>query len=333
VIDLPQVPFAKLGQIDQRTVMINALPSPRQLRYLVTLSETLNFRRAAERLFVTQSTLSAGIKELESLLGATLLERDKRSVRVTPIGERIVERARSLLAQAEDLVILARGAQEPLAGLLRLGIIPTVAPFLLPAIMPAARRDYPRLQLYLREDMTARLMEQLHAGDLDFALIALPYDTGDLLVKELFRDEFWFVARDDDPLARLKEIAVRQIDLERVLLLEEGHCLREHSIEACGASRMARREGGLEATSLYTLLQMVEGGLGVTLLPEMIVKAGGLNGTRLLARPFASRVPARTIVLARRRSSPRVRDFELLAELIIEQRRQASRTRVAARRK
>lgn len=313
--------------------MINALPSPRQLRYLVTLSETLNFRRAAERLFVTQSTLSAGIKELESLLGATLLERDKRSVRVTPIGERIVERARSLLAQAEDLVILARGAQEPLAGLLRLGIIPTVAPFLLPAIMPAARRDYPRLQLYLREDMTARLMEQLHAGDLDFALIALPYDTGDLLVKELFRDEFWFVARDDDPLARLKEIAVRQIDLERVLLLEEGHCLREHSIEACGASRMARREGGLEATSLYTLLQMVEGGLGVTLLPEMIVKAGGLNGTRLLARPFASRVPARTIVLARRRSSPRVRDFELLAELIIEQRRQASRTRVAARRK
>jgi len=322
-----------IGPTDQSAVMINALPSPRQLRYLVTLSETLNFRRAAEQLFVTQSTLSAGIKELESLLGATLLERDKRSVRMTPIGERVVQRARGLLAQAEDLVTIARGAQEPLSGLLRLGIIPTIAPFLLPAIMPAARKAYPKLQLYLREDMTDRLIEQLHAGDLDFALIALPYETGDLVVRELFRDEFWFVARDDDPLARLKEIAVREVDPARVLLLEEGHCLRDHAIEACGASRMSRREGGLEATSLYTLLQMVEGGLGVTLLPEMMLKAGVLNGTRLLARPFSSRVPARTIALARRRTSAHPKDFELLAELIMDQHRQASRTRIASRRK
>lgn len=315
-----------------RTAMSNALPSPRQLRYLVTLSETLNFRKAAEQLFVTQSTLSAGIKELESLLGITLLERDKRSVRMTPVGERVVERARSLLAQAEDMVALARGAQEPLAGLLRLGIIPTIAPFLLPAIAPTARNVHPKLQLYLREDLTSRLIEQLHAGDLDFALIALPYETGDLVVRELFRDEFWFVAREDDPLARLKEVAVREIDPERVLLLEEGHCLRDHAIEACGTARMSRREGALEATSLYTLLQMVEGGLGVTLLPEMAIKAGVLNGTRLLARPFANRVPARTIVLTRRRTSPRVKDFELLAELIIDQHRRASRTRVASRR-
>ncbi|MGH8630945.1 MAG: hydrogen peroxide-inducible genes activator, partial [Burkholderiales bacterium] len=312
---------------------INALPSPRQLRYLVTLSETLNFRKAAELQFVTQSTLSAGIKELERLLGATLLERDKRSVRLTPIGEQVVERARKLLAETEDLVTIARGAQQPLCGLLRLGIIPTIAPFLLPGIMPVARKSYPKLQLYLREDLTERLIEQLHAGELDFALIALPYGTGDLVVAELFRDEFWFVSREDDALARLKQIALREIDPHRVLLLEEGHCLREHAIQACGTSRMSRREGGLEATSLYTLLQMVEGGLGVTLLPEMMIKAGVLNGTRLTARPFSSRVPARTIVLAMRRTSPYHQDFELLCELIIEQHRQATRTRTVARRK
>jgi LysR family transcriptional regulator, hydrogen peroxide-inducible genes activator len=313
--------------------MATALPSPRQLRYLVTLSETLNFRRAAEQLFVTQSTLSAGIRELESLLGTVLLERDKRSVRLTPVGAQVVERARALLAQAEDLVMIARGAQQPLTGLLRLGVIPTIAPFLLPAILPVTRRDYPKLQLYLREDLTDRLLEQLRAGDLDFALIALPYDTGELRVEELFRDEFWFVARQDDPLAKVKEVAVREVDPARVLLLEEGHCLREHAIEACGANRMARREGGLEATSLYTLLQMVESGLGVTLLPEMMIKAGVLNGTALVARPFSARVPARTIALATRSTSGHRKDFALLAELIVEEQRKASRIRVPSRHK
>jgi LysR family transcriptional regulator, hydrogen peroxide-inducible genes activator len=311
--------------------MINALPSPRQLRYLVVLAETLNFRKAAEQLFVTQSTLSAGIKELENLLGTVLLERDKRSVRLTPIGCHIVDRARQLLAQAEDLVMTARGAQQPLTGLLRLGVIPTVAPFLLPAIMPVVRKDYPNLKLYLREDLTERLLEQVHAGDLDFALIALPYDIGDLIASELFKDEFWFVARQDDPLARLREVSVREVEPNRVLLLEEGHCLREHAIEACGANRMARRQGGLEATSLYTLLQMVESGLGVTLLPEMMIKAGVLNGTGLVARPFSSRVPSRTIALTMRRTSPYRRDFDLLAALVIERHRAATRIRVPSR--
>lgn len=314
--------------------MINALPSPRQLRHLVTLCETLNFRRAADKLFVTQSTLSADIKELEHLLDATLVERNKRSVRFTPLGIEIVERARGLLAQSEDLVQRARGAQAPLTGLLRLGLIPTIAPFLLPNTMPTLRGAYPKLQLYLREDMTDRLLEKLESGDLDFAMIALPFDTGDLQVRELFRDEFWFVSRDDDALAKLKEVTVREIDPERVLLLEEGHCLRDHAIEACGTRRMTRRvDGGLEATSLYTLLQMVEGGMGMTLLPEMMLKAGVLNGTRLIARPFTSRVPARTIALCMRRSSALTRDFDLLAELVIEQNRAATRTRTASRRK
>lgn len=312
--------------------MPTALPSSRQLRYLVVLSETLNFRKAAELLHVTQSTLSAGIKELESVLGATLVERDKRSVRLTPVGEQAVQRARVLLAETEDLVMMVRGAQQPLTGLRRLGVIPTIAPFLLPKIMPLARRKYPGLQLYLREDLTTRLIEQLHAGELDFALIALPFDTGNLAVKELFKDEFLYVARGDDPLAGHKDVAVREVPAKHVLLLEEGHCLREHTIEACGANRVSRREGGLEATSLFTLLQMVESGLGATLLPEMIVRAGALNGTGLQALPFA-RPPSRTIALTMRSTSPYRPDFELLAQLIIEQHRQtAGRMRAPAQR-
>src|SRR5262245_17567690 len=249
------------------------LPSLRQLRYLVVLAETLNFRAAAEACFVTQSTLSAGIKELESQLDAHLVERDKKSVRLTLLGEQVVERSRRLLADAGDLVAAARAAREPLSGPFRLGVIPTIAPFLLPAALPPLRGRFPRLKLFLREDLTARLLEQLRAGQLDAALLALPFDTGELEVRELFRDEFWFVARADDPLAKRKAVAIERLDVNDVILLEEGHCLREHAIAACGA----RRETGvrhIEATSLPTLLQMVEGGLGVTLLPEIAIKAG-----------------------------------------------------------
>lgn len=311
--------------------MSNALPSLRQLRYLVMLSETLNFRRAAESLFVTQSTLSAGIKELENVLGAVLVERDKRNVRFTPLGSQVVERARKMLAQAEDLVHIARDSQEPLTGLLRLGVIPTIAPFLLPMVLPMLREAHPHLQLYLREDLTERLIEKVDSGELDFALIALPYGTGELFVCELFRDEFWFVAREDDKLAREKKIAIREVDPARVLLLEEGHCLRDHAIEACGSRRMAARQSDLEATSLFTLLQMVHNGMGVTLLPEMVIKAGALNGTQLVARPFSHRVPARKIALVRRRSSALATDFDLLAELITAHHSEASRTRVPSR--
>jgi LysR family hydrogen peroxide-inducible transcriptional activator len=313
--------------------MSNALPSLRQLRYLVTLSETLNFRRAAEQLFVTQSTLSAGIKELENVLGVVLVERDKRNVRFTPMGTEAVERARTMLAQAEDLVRVAKGSHMPLTGLLRLGVIPTIAPFLLPRVLPALRQAYPDLQLYLREDLTERLLEQVRSGILDFALIALPYDTGELTVKELFKDEFWFVARQDDSLARAKEVAVREVDPARVLLLEDGHCLREHTIEACGARRMSSRHGVLEATSLFTLLQMVDNGMGVTLLPEMVIKAGALTGTRLTARPFSHRIPARRIALVMRPSSALQTDFGLLADLIIAQHAASTRTRTASRSK
>lgn len=261
-----------------------ALPSLRQLAYLVELAERLNFRAAAEAQFVTQSTLSAGIKELEKVLGVQLVERDKRHVRLTAVGEEVTARARELLAAATDLAESARSAMAPLSGMLRLGAIPTIAPFLLPEVLPHLRRAHPALKLHLREDLTERLLDRLRAGSLDIVLIALPYETGDLYVRELFKDEFWFVAREDDPAAREKEVALRKLDTGDVLLLEEGHCLRDHVITACGPRR-GTAEANVEATSLPTLIQMVEGGLGVTLLPEITLKAGLLKGTRLIARP------------------------------------------------
>ena len=308
----------------------SALPSLRQLRYLVELSEQLSFREAAEACFVTQSTLSSGIKELESVLGVQLVERDTRAVRVTPVGEQVVARARSLLAAAQDLVTVAKGAAEPLTGLLSLGAIPTIAPFLLPGLLPALRRRYPRLQLYLREDLTERLIERLRSGQLDMALIALPFDTGDLLVRVLFKDEFWFVAREDDPHANDKAVAVKALDPGQVLLLEEGHCLRDHAIAACG-TRAANAVSRIEATSLSTLTQMVEDGLGVTLLPEMTLKAGILKGTKLIARPFAPHVPSREVVLVARPGSPHRQNFELTADFIIEHERRLRSTSVPSR--
>lgn len=291
---------------------LSALPSLRQLRYLVVLSEKLSFRKAAEALFVTQSTLSAGIKELETTLDVQLVERDSRTVRLTAMGVEVTARARALLASAQDLLDLARRAEAPLSGVFRLGLIPTVAPFLLPGALPALRAAYPQLRLHLREDVTAHLVERLHAGELDAAVFALPWEAQGLELRTLLRDEFRFVARRDDPGAGTPSMAVREIDLDRLVLLEEGHCLRDHAIAACG-----RRAAGIapvvEATSLHTLIQMVEGGLGVTLLPAIAVDAGILVGTQLVARPFTTHVPARTIVLASRAASARGRDCALLA--------------------
>jgi LysR family hydrogen peroxide-inducible transcriptional activator len=297
-----------------------ALPTLRQLAYLVELAQRLNFHAAAEAQFVTQSTLSAGIKELERLLGVQLVERDKRHVRLTAVGEDVAARARELLAAATDLAEAARSAVLPLSGPLRLGAIPTIAPYLLPGILPVLRREHGDLKLYLREDLTERLLDRLRAGGLDVALIALPFDTGDLYVRELFEDRFSFVARETDPAVREKNIALRRIDADDMLLLEEGHCLRDHVIAACGPRR-GRWQSFVEATSLPTLIQMVEGGLGVTLLPKITLDAGILKGTRLVARPFSSPAPSRTLALVARRTSPRRRDADLLSEFLIQHHR------------
>lgn len=290
------------------------LPSLRQLHYFVALAEQLNFTRAAEACFVSQSTLSASLKELESLLGAQLVERDRQVVMLTPVGREVADRARALLAATQDMVDRVTSMQEPMHLQLRLGIIPTVAPFLLPRALPRLRAAYPGLRLTLREDLTANLLARLNDGQLDFVLIALPYETGNLLIEPLFDDELWLVGRKDDPALLAKTLADTPALSDRLLLLEEGHCLRDHTLYACGgASHPAA--GGIEATSLLTLVQMIESGLGIGLIPAMAVHGGLADSPTLVARPISAPGPKRTIALATRRSTPRQTEFYALGRV------------------
>jgi len=284
----------------------NAL-SLRQLAYLVVLSETLNFTRAAQRCFVTQSTLSAGIRELERGLGVELFERDRQNVMLTAIGRELVERARLLLSQTADLVQAAHAASEPLKGTVTLGAIPTIAPFLLPRLLRLMRRELAGLTILLREEPTIELLQAVDSGEVDFAIIALPMDIGRLVAYRLFIDELWLIAADADPICRQAAPKVSQIDLQRLMLLNEGHCLREHSLLACQSGRRGRPQqpSGIEAGSLPTLIQMVEAGLGISLLPQMAVKAGLLAGTRVSARPLAAPSPKREIALVCRPTTGR----------------------------
>ena len=290
------------------------LPSIRQLHYLLTLSEHLNFTRAAEACFVTQSTLSAGLRELEDLLGVKLVERDRQTVLMTPIGHEITQRARHILAATQDLVDSAAQMLTPMSGQLRLGIIPTIAPFLLPSALNYLRERYPQLLLALREDLSAKLIARLEDGQLDFALIALPYATGNLLVMPLFDDAFHVVAQKGDPEIRAKTIKASPELTRRLLLLEEGHCLRDHVLHACGKSA-SPSPLGMEATSLLTLLQMVESGLGIALVPEMVINSGLATRPGLQTRPLAPPVPTRTIALIARRSTPRQEEMRVLGEI------------------
>ncbi|MCR6665145.1 MAG: LysR substrate-binding domain-containing protein [Methyloversatilis sp.] len=291
---------------------MSALPSLRQLRYLVAVSDKLNFTQAAESCFVTQSTLSAGIKELEATLGTRLVERERHSVMMTAVGAEVVVRARRLLAEAEDLTEWARNAERPMSGLLRLGVIPTIAPFLLPAVLPEVRSRYPELKLALREDLTANLLARLATGQIDFALIALPYDTGNLQVHPLFDEELLLIA----PAGREADMPrdIGKLDPEALLLLEEGHCLRGHTLGGCRLDEP--RVTGMEATSLFTLAQMVEGGLGMALLPDMTLRSGLLGHMNLVAHRFSEPRPRRTIALVARSSNARQECFARLAELI-----------------
>lgn len=290
------------------------LPTLRQLRYLVALDEHRHFGRAAEACLATQSTLSAGLQELENLLGVTLVERTKRKVLMTPLGEEVAIRARDLLRGAEDIADLARAHGKPLCGRLRLGVIPTIAPFLLPRALPGLRRQYPELKLALREDLTARLLERLAAGDLDVAVLALPYDAPEMEMEALFTDPFVLACPPGHPLAAYDSVGGADLATAELLLLEEGHCLRDHALAACSLPAPRRGEGML-GTSLGTLVQMVATGMGVTLLPRLAVEAGILTGTDLVTRPLSGG-GARLLGLAWRKSSARKGEFRLLGKAL-----------------
>lgn len=287
------------------------LPTLRQLRYLVAVVDRCHFGQAAEACLVSQSTLSAGIQELEDLLGTPLLERTRRSVLPTPLGREIAERARALLKDAEDLVDITRTAADPMAGPLHLGVIPTIGPFLIPRVMPVLRAVFPHLKLYLREDQTARLLARLNSGELDAALLALPYPAGDIESLDIAEDRFSFVCPPQHRLSAATTAHPIDVALENLLLLEDGHCLRDHALAAC-ALESAPRNTTFQGTSLHTLVQMVANGLGVTLLPQMAVEAGILRGLDLVVRPLDGDHPYRRIALVWRRSSGRKETFRRL---------------------
>ena len=293
--------------------MSSYLPTIKQLQYLVALQQHGHFGKAATACYVTQSTLSAGLRELETLIGATLVERNQRVLRFTALGERIVDKARRVVREVEELGDMVRAAGKPLSGELRMSVIPTIAPFLLPQILPNLRKDWPELKLYLREETSAAACESLARGRSDCVLLALPYACGDVETNALFDDRLFlaFPGSEVHPAT----VTAAAIDEGRLLLLEDGHCLKDHALSACNRPEL-RAEAAMLGTSLHTLVQMVDNDLGVTLLPEMAITAGILNGTNVEARPLDADHPSRTIALAWRRGSPRFKEFELLTEVL-----------------
>jgi LysR family transcriptional regulator, hydrogen peroxide-inducible genes activator len=295
--------------------MTTYLPTLKQLQYLVALRDAGHFGRAADACYVTQSTLSAGIRELETLIGVTLVERTRRVVRFTPLGEQIADKARRVLREADELGEIARAAGRPLSGEMRMSVIPTIAPFLLPQILPQLRSEYPDLKLYLREEPTGPACEALHNGRTDCVLLALPYACGDVEVEPLFDDRLLVAFPGGDTLPGSGPVMAQDIDETRLLLLEDGHCLRDHALAVCAGPEL-RGQAAMLGTSLHTIVQMVENGLGVTMLPEMAVGAGILRGTAIDARPIDAARAVRRIALVWRKASPRERDFRLLAGVL-----------------
>lgn len=291
-----------------------ALPTIKQLRYFVALAEHEHFGKAAADCYVSQSAFSTAIKELELTLGARLVDRTNRQVTVTAIGREIAVRARDCIGGLEQLVEIAQGQRKPLEAELRLGVIPTIAPFLLPSLMPRLRRAYPKLRLLLVEEQTERLHTKLLDGQIDLMLLALPYELRSTEVLPLFEDRFLLAYRDKTKLVDPENYRLSQVAPETVLLLEDGHCLRDHALDACRL-RSAKKVSRFAATSLLTLVEMVDADLGITFLPEMAVGTGLLKHTRIKTYPLSPR-SHRTIGLAWRKGSARAAEFQLFGEYL-----------------
>ena len=290
------------------------LPSTKQLRYFVALAEHKHFGRAAASCFVSQPAFSVAIRELETLLGADLVDRTHRRVTITAAGKEVAVLARLCLQDLTTLVETARGHRGNLRGALQLGIIPTIAPFLLPRVLPKLRRDYPELTLYLHEDVTQTLYERLVDGEIDLMLLALPYALSGVATMKLFDDHFRLAARQGTQLIDAEHYRFNRLPDASVLLLREGHCLREHAVEACRI-RDTKKMNSFAASSLLTLVEMVDADLGVTFLPEMAVGSALLGRTRVRTYPLGPH-NYRTIGLAWRRGSAREAEFRMLGEFL-----------------
>jgi LysR family hydrogen peroxide-inducible transcriptional activator len=287
----------------------------KDLRYLVAVADLRHFGRAAARCFVSQPTLSAQLKKLEQCLGVQLIERTPNNVSLTAAGEEVVARARRIIESSDEVVALAAAARDPLGGRLRVALLPTIGPYLLPQIAPLIRHRLPRLQLQLYEYQTAPMLEKLHGGELDLGLLALPVELAGLESRELYREPFLVALPARHPLAAHETVRVTDLKSERLLLLEEGHCLRDQALEVC--SRAGVRESqDFRATSLETLRQMVAAGAGVTLLPELAARGAYRSARGVVLRPFARPVPVRHIGAVWRKSTARRAAIDELAELV-----------------
>ncbi|MDP1929970.1 MAG: LysR substrate-binding domain-containing protein [Gammaproteobacteria bacterium] len=295
---------------------MNHLPTTKQLRYFVALEQIGHFGKAAESCFVSQPAFSVAIRELESTLNIQLVDRTNKNVTVTSLGRDIAMQARQVLRDLEELVDIAQGNQQPLTGQLKLGVIPTIAPFLLPRLLPALRKAYPDLKLHLKEDLTDRVYSKLMDGELDIILIALPYELRNVTEMQLFRDRFYLAHQAKTTLVDPAHYHVSELPEDSILLLEDGHCMRDHALSACSIKN-ADKVSNITATSLLTLVQMVDADLGVTYLPEMAIGTSLLKNTRIKTTAL-DKDSYRDIGLVWRKASTRSDEFELLGRFIKE---------------
>lgn len=283
-------------------------PTIRQLEYLITLENEQSFSKAAEYCNVTQSTLSAGIKDLETVLDQQLVNRMGRKINLTALGQEVAEQARSILTDVDNIVSKAKEQKNPLCSTIRLGVIPTIAPYILPDILPDLQTHYPSLELQIYEDISERLVEQIHKRQLEAAILAFPFETDGLEHHQLFEEEFHLASPKDKLLP--KSLSINDIKPEELLLLEEGHCMRDHALAACELQIPSRRKT-FSATSLATLIQMVGHGFGVTLLPDMVVKNAPMP-SNIQITDFDTPKPKRTIGIVWNINAPQKRDLQQL---------------------
>jgi LysR family hydrogen peroxide-inducible transcriptional activator len=287
----------------------------KDLRYLVAVADTRHFGRAAERSFVSQPTLSAQLKKLEDYLGVQLVERAPKRVSLTAAGEEIVERARRILEAGDEIVELAKGHRDPLAGRLKIALLPTIGPYLLPNVAARLRKQLPRLELMLYEYQTDPMLEKLHSGEIDVGILALPVQADGLDSYELYKEPFTVALPSNHRLASRQSIKLEDLSSETLLLLEDGHCLRDQALDICSSTGMHERQD-FRATSLETLRQMVAAGVGITLLPELAGRGAYGNARGVTIKPFVKPVPTRTIGAVWRRSSARREAIMALAKQI-----------------
>jgi len=287
----------------------------KDLRYLVAVADTRHFGQAAARCFVSQPTLSAQLKKLEDYLGVQLVERHPRRIALTEAGAQVVARARRIIEASDEIVALTEQQRDPLAGRLRMALLPTIGPYLLPLVASRIRKKLPRVELLLYEYQTGPMLDHLHAGDIDLGILALPVPSEGLVERNLFDEPFVVAVPEHHALSSRRQIKTSDLDGETLLLLEDGHCLKEHALAACNRPEL-RAGAAMMGTSLHTLVQMVDNGLGITMLPEMALQAGILDHTDVVARPLDAQHPSRRIALVWRNGSPREKEFRLFAKAL-----------------